>query len=73
MANWSKWFILGLTFKVQKTTLQSHDSYFTQKCSNTNLVFEKWLAFEKWQNCKGYSKAKSSKLTYLVAEYEDQK
>ena len=31
LANWSKWFILGLTFKVQKTTLQSHDSYYTQK------------------------------------------
>ena len=29
--NGKKWFIWGLTFKVQKTTLQSHDSYSTQK------------------------------------------
>ena len=33
-----------------------HDSYSTQKPSNTNLIFKKQHAFEKWQNwsfCKG--------------------
>ena len=71
--NCSKTHLRTVPTKVQKKTLQSHDSYSTPKNrSNTNLIFEKWHAFEKWQNwpfCKGYSKAKSSKLTYLVAEF----
>ena len=37
---------------------------------------EKWHAFDKWQNwpiCKGYSKANSSKLTYIVATFRGSK
>ena len=50
--NSQKWYICGLTFRVQKNTLQSHNSYSTQKTHKykLNLVFKKWQAFEKCQN-----------------------
>ena len=54
--NGQKWFILGLTFKVRKKTI-TWQLFYAKNGSNTNLIFETWHAFKKWQNwpfCKGY-------------------
>ena len=35
-----------------------------------NLVFKKWLHFENWPFCKGYSKAKWSIVVYFGSELQ---
>ena len=41
MTKWLKTVDFGVDLLGAKTTLQSHDSYSTQKHPNTNLIFEK--------------------------------
>ena len=65
-----KWFILGLTFKMQKTTLRWHDSYSTQKTLKYKLNIQEMTPFRKVAKLailkKAMVKAKSSKMTYLA-------
>ena len=66
----------GWRLRCKKRLFNHMTVILSKKRSNTNLIFERWHAFEKWKNwpfCKGYSKAKSSKQTYLVAEFRESK
>ena len=71
--NGQKWFILGDLYKVQKTTLQSHDSYSTQKNAQIQTKYSKNGTLLKSGKIGHFAKAKSSKLTHLVAEFRGSK
>ena len=62
----------GLTFKLQKATLQSHDSYFTQKTLEYKLNIRKMTRFWKEAKLAIIQRQNHQKWPALWLNFEDQ-